>query len=82
MSATLQTEGLPAEVQELLRQYMPTFVAENAVVLGGGDHVRLVIVGAPDAEGRPVPRCAIDLSYDIAAGLAQSVKDVVARRPA
>lgn len=81
MSAVLQTEGLPAEVQELLRQYMPTFVADNAIVLGGAEHMRLVVVGPVDAQGRPVARCSIDLSYEVAAGLAKSIQDVLSRRP-
>jgi hypothetical protein len=60
---------------------MPTFIAENAIVLGGGDHVRLIFVGPPGADGQPVPRCAVDLGYEVAAGLATSINDVVTKRP-
>ncbi len=80
-SGLVQTAALPPDVQELLRRYMPTFVAENVLALGSADHMRLVFLGPPDAEGRPVPKCAIDLSYEAAAGLAGSIGDVTAKRP-
>jgi hypothetical protein len=73
--------ALPPDVQELLRRYMPTFTAENVLALGSADHMRLVFLGPPDAEGRPVPKCAIDLSYETAAGLAGSIKQVEQQRP-
>jgi hypothetical protein len=78
----IESQGLPQEIQDLLRQYMPVFVGENVVVLGGEDHMRLVFVGEPHADGKPNPRCAIDLSYDVANGLLASIRDVLARRPA
>jgi hypothetical protein len=77
----LQTAALPPDVQELLRRYMPTFTAENMVALGSSDHIRLIFLGPPDADGRPVPRCAIDVSYETAIGLSNSIRDVASRRP-
>lgn len=76
----IEAHGLPQEIQDLLRQYMPVFVGENVVVLGGEEHMRLVFVGTPNADGKPNPRCAIDLSYDVANGLMSSIRDVLARR--
>jgi len=60
---------------------MPTFVAENVIVLGGADHMRLIFVGPPGADGHPVPRCSIDLGYGVAAGLAGSINGIIAKRP-
>lgn len=76
----IEAHGLPQEIQDLLRQYMPVFVGENVVVLGGEEHMRLVFVGSPNADGKPNPRCAIDLSYDVANGLMSSIRDVLAQR--
>ncbi len=76
----IEAHGLPQEIQDLLRQYMPVFVGENVVVLGGEEHMRLVFVGTPNSDGKPNPRCAIDLSYDVANGLMSSIRDVLARR--
>lgn len=81
MSGMLDAKGLPQEIQDLLRQYMPNFVGENVVVLGGNEHMRLVFVGEPGPDGKPNPRCSIDLGYDVAAGLATSIQDILARRP-
>ncbi|MBI1778305.1 MAG: hypothetical protein HYR63_23450 [Proteobacteria bacterium] len=77
----LQTAALPPDIQELLRRYMPTFTAENMVALGSTDHMRLIFLGPPDVEGRPVPRCAIDISYETAIGLSNSIREVAGRRP-
>ncbi len=81
MSEMIESKGLPEEIQDLLRQYMPVFIGENVVVLGGDEHMRLVFVGSPNADGKPNPRCAVDLSYDVANGLVSSMRDVLGRRP-
>jgi hypothetical protein len=81
VSGKVESDGLPPEIQGLLRQYMPVFVGENAVVLGGDEHMRLIFVGTPNEDGKPNPRCAIDLSYEVANGLVTSIREVLARRP-
>ncbi len=81
MSGNVESQQLPQEIQDLLRQYMPIFVGENVVVLGGDQHMRLIFVGTPDPDGKPNPKCAIDLSYEVADGLVASIRDVLVRRP-
>jgi len=81
VSGNIESHQLPQEIQDLLRQYMPVFVGENVVVLGGEQHMRLIFVGTPNADGKPNPRCSVDLSYEVADGLVASIRDVLARRP-
>lgn len=81
MTGALEITQLPEEVQELLRQYMPTYNASNVLVLGGADHMRLVFLDTDAEVGKSIPRCAINVPYSIANGLVTTVRAVTDRRP-
>jgi hypothetical protein len=81
MTSTLKIAQLPQELQDLLQQHMPTYNANNVLVLGAADHMRFVFLDTGSGIGKPVPRCAINVPYAITDSLISTVRTVADRRP-